>query len=117
MNTVNKISVAPTKKNNRKTYAGRYILPLTKVLTKVHCLQCFLQEALTRSLKHVQTTKKATVPASCYIQTNWVTPQSNFQIWYWMINCQMETDKDRGCNDSKQEGNGTKKKTNELEVS
>lgn len=31
----------------------------------------------------------------------------------------METDKDRGCNDSKQEGNGTKKtKTkNELEVS
>lgn len=27
-----------------------------------------LQEALTRSLKRVETTKKATVPASCYIQ-------------------------------------------------
>lgn len=34
-----------------------------------------------------------------------------------MINCQMETDKDRGCNDSKQEGNGTKKKKYVLEVS
>lgn len=29
----------------------------------------------------------------------------------------METDKDRGCNDSKQEGNGTKKKKYVLEVS